>query len=164
MTSWGIARGGTRFRVIEIEIKVHAMVFMKYHSNMGIEQASELFAGRKRTEKFPSRPVPSRPYFCIYPACFCIYGKIHKWDGEREGMYPACICGIPFLAGIIPYFFRIYKIREKINRHTIYPLMFLNINTYISRFNRIKQKMPIMILKNNLCKGVSSVIFMQNEW
>ena len=65
---------------------------------MGIEQASELFAGRKRTEKFPSRL-----YFYIYPARFRIYGKIWKRDRKREGVYPARICGIPFLAGMILY-------------------------------------------------------------
>ena len=58
-----------------------------------------------------SRPVP--PVFYIYPVRFRIYGKIQKWDGKREGVYLARICGIPFLAGIIPYFFRICKIREK---------------------------------------------------
>ena len=36
-------------------------------------------------------------------ARFRIYGKIQKWYGKREGVYPARICGIPFLAGIIPY-------------------------------------------------------------
>ena len=36
-----------------------------------------------------------------------------------------------------------------------------NIDTYISRFNHRKQETLIIYLKNNLCKGVSSVIFMQ---
>ena len=119
-------------------------------------------AGR-RTAFRPMEKIPSRSYFYIYSVYFCIYEKIQKWDGKRERVYPACICGIPFLAGIIPYFFRIYKIREKINRHTIYPLMFLNINTYISRFNRRKQEILIIFLKNSWCKRVSSVIFMQSE-
>ena len=56
--------------------------------------------------------VPFCPYFYIYSACFCIYGKTRKWNGKREGVYPARICGIPFLAGIIPYFSRIYKIQK----------------------------------------------------
>ena len=85
-----------------------------------------------RMKTHRKNPVPSCPYFYIYPARFRIYGKIQKWDGKREEVYPARICGIPFLAGIIPYFSRIYKIWKKINRHTIYPLMFLNINTYSS--------------------------------
>ena len=108
-------------------------------------------------------PVPSCSYFYIYPARFRIYGKIRKWDGKREGVYLARICGIPFLAGIIPYFFRICKIWGKNNRHTIYPLMFLNINTYISRFNSRKQEILIIFFKNSLCKGVSSVVLMQSE-
>ena len=58
-------------------------------------------------------PVPSCSYFYIYPARFRIYGKIRKWDGKREMVYPVRICKIPFLAGIIPYFSRIYKIRKK---------------------------------------------------
>ena len=47
--------------------------------------------------------VPSRPYFYIHPVRFRIYEKMRKWDGKREGVYPARICGILFLAGIIPY-------------------------------------------------------------
>jgi hypothetical protein len=46
------------------------------------------------------------------------------YSGKREGMYPARIGGILFLSGMI----RIYKIRKKFNRHTICPLLFLNIN------------------------------------
>jgi len=60
-----------------------------------------------------SRPVPPRPYFYIYPACFRIYGKIRKWDEKRERVYPARICGIPFLSGIIPYFPVFIKSRKK---------------------------------------------------
>ena len=58
-----------------------------------------------------SRPVP--PVFYIYPVRFRIYGKIQKWDGKQERLYPVYICGIPFLAGIILYFSHIYKIWEK---------------------------------------------------
>ena len=78
----------------------------------------------KIRKKIPSRP----PYFYIYPVRFRIYGKIQKYDGKWERVYPARICGIPFLVRIIPYFSVFIKSGEKMNRHTIYPLIFLNIN------------------------------------
>ena len=68
-------------------------------------------ASKDENERKKSRSV--RPYFYIYLVCFRIYGKIRKWNGKREGVYPARICGIPFLAGIIPYYFHIYKIWKK---------------------------------------------------
>ena len=67
---------------------------------------------KDENERKKSRPVP--PVFLYLSRLFSYLRKIWKWDRRREGVYPARICGIPFLAGIIPYYFHIYKIWKKI--------------------------------------------------
>ena len=84
------------------------------HLSSDARPCDRLPRSRLRMKTDGKNPVPSRPYFYIYPVRFRIYGKIQKWDEKRQRVYPVCICGIPFLAGIILYFSRIYKIREKI--------------------------------------------------
>jgi hypothetical protein len=69
--------------------------------------------------------IPSHPYFYIYPAYFYIY-RIMEMGREAER-------GVSRTGGILfiqddPILVMYYKIRTRFSRHTIYPLLFLNIN------------------------------------
>ena len=56
-------------------------------------------------------------------------------------------------------FFVFIKSGKNINRHIIYPLMLLNIRTCTLWFNRRKQEILIIFLKNSLCKEVCFVLY-----
>ena len=63
-------------------------------------------------------------HFCLFP-----YLRTNTEIGrEARRVYPARICGIPFLTGMIPYQCCIYKIRKRLIRHIIYSFLLHNIN------------------------------------
>ena len=74
-----------------------------YHSNLKLSLFTNSLCGSCKDETDEQNPVPSCPYFYIFFASFRMYGQIQKWDRKREEVYPARICGIPFLNGMIPY-------------------------------------------------------------
>ena len=83
----------------------HQLSFIKFD----IEYISIVKVENGQTK---SRPVPS--VFLYLSRSFLYLRKNTEMEREAGGVYPVRICGIPFLTGIMPYFFRICKIREKI--------------------------------------------------